>query len=68
VSDWAEAAAEAARPQVPTMPVRVSPWAKAELEKLAAEYRRKPGYGRLTPGGVVELLLAERKIREQVTP
>ena len=51
------------------MPVRVSAAAKRELEELAAELREEPGRGRLTPGEVVELLLAERKAtRSQVTP
>jgi hypothetical protein len=48
-------------PKGPSMPVRVSPEAKRELEEIAAELRQRPGYGRLTPGDVVELLLAERK-------
>jgi hypothetical protein len=45
----------------PTEPVRVSAAAKRELELLLAELRQKPGHGRLTLGGVVEVLLAERK-------
>jgi hypothetical protein len=52
----------------PTEPVRVSAAAKRELELLLAELRQKPGHGRLTLGGVVELLLAERKAAAGAVP
>jgi hypothetical protein len=52
----------------PTEPVRVSAAAKRELELLLAELRQKPGHGRLTLGGVVEVLLAERKAAGGAVP
>jgi hypothetical protein len=50
--------------------LRVKPAVREELEKLAAELRQRPGCGRMTPGDVVELLLAERKetTRSQTAP
>jgi hypothetical protein len=39
-----------------TVPVRVLPEVRNKLKEAALDLRQQPGYGRLTPGDVMELL------------